>query len=338
LLYQDQHTEPKTRVLLEKQFVSISREAMRTMFKFSPRQSPASPLDSDGCLRAAELLWQTPFIDFLDLQHQELAALKDRPAAVVLAAAIPNSALRTKLRPTLSRHWAEGPSVLRTAIAADGLSAEPGFLTVLKSVVHENQTGDSPRLRHVNLNKKPSNPQQTSEERHQSALTEDWNKLTEDLVRNICGCCHKAALDRIADAYREGSSPPTESFPDDTPVKPHPQGKVMAVFRFDWPGKYGPRLPQSAEEAMRVGYVRIEQRAKLDRLPTYYRRQMQPAIEHPTTNCLWLDGLKEMKKEGRLQSVDVLISRPNAKVSLPANEEQELTVEILVVETPHLGK
>ena len=105
LIYQSEQTDNATRAKLEKQFASTGREALQTFLGF-PAQQPANPQPApDWHYSVGAVLWVPPFTDFLNLQHQALTALTERPASVALAAAIPSNAMRANFRRTLSRHW-----------------------------------------------------------------------------------------------------------------------------------------------------------------------------------------------------------------------------------------
>ena len=114
LIYQSELADSATRAALEKQFLETSSEVLRTFLGFTPRQA-APPPRPDWQYRVGEQLWGPPLTDFLALEHQALATLGDGPAMVALGATIPNDAVRSKLRRTLSRHWSEGPQAIRGA-------------------------------------------------------------------------------------------------------------------------------------------------------------------------------------------------------------------------------
>lgn len=216
-------------------------------------------------------------------------------------------------------------------VADKGL-VELGLLAVLKSLARENRAKSPQPARPARPIKQSYDPEQDSEERPKSASETDWNKLAEDLVRDYCRRCHMAALARAAAAFRSGAAPSTGPHAADSPIPPYPNGTVASVYRFDWPGEQGTRLPQLADDVLHVYYLRIEDRTKPARLASYYRRQVKSCIERPLPDGLWLDGLNEIKKEDLLRSIDVLITRAKTGASPPAGEEQELTVEILSIE------
>jgi hypothetical protein len=336
LIYQSEQTDNATRAKLERQFASAGREALETFLGF-PAQQPANPPPApDWHYSVGAILWGPPFTDFLNLQHQAMTALTERPASVSLAAAIPSNAMRANFQRTLSRHWPEGPQAIRAMCAADKGLVEPGFLAVLKSLARENRAKSPQPLRPAKPSKQSYDAEQDSEERPKSMSESDWNKLIEDLVRDYCRRCHMAALARAAAAYRTGAVPSLDVRAADSPVGLYPNSTVNAAYRFDWPDEHASRLPQLADDVLRVYYLRIEERTKPARLATYYRRQVKSCIEHPLSDGLWLDVLTEMKKEDRTRSIDVLITRAKTGATPSANEEQELTVEILSIEISKL--
>ncbi len=336
LIYQSEQTDNATRAKLEKQFASTGRDALEAFLGF-PAQQPANPPPApDWHFSVGAVLWGPPFTDILNLQQQALTALTERPASVSLAAAIPSNAMRTNFQRTVSRHWQEGPQAIRAMGVADKGLVEPGFLAVLKSLARENRARSSQPLRPAKPIKQSLDAEQDSDERMKSTSETDWNKLIEELVRDYCRRCHMAALARAAAAYRNGVVPSLEVRAADSPVPPYPNSTVNAAYRFDWPDEHVSRLPQLADDILQVYYLRIEERTKPARLATYYRRQVKSCIEHPLPDGLWLDGLTEMKKEDRTRSIDVLITRAKTGATPPANEEQELTVEILCIEVAKL--
>jgi hypothetical protein len=116
------------------------------------------------------------------------------------------------------------------------------------------------------------------------------------------------------------------------PLPPQPGSAVCAAYHVDWPGKHAGHLPQLADNVWTLDYQRIEQRAKPSRPATYYRRQLKHCIEHALPDGMWLDGLSERSGEEGVQSVDVLITHAGAAAGPPADEEQELTIQILSVD------
>jgi hypothetical protein len=332
LLYQNDKADAPTRLVLEKQFVAKSREALSIYLGFNKQQPAALSLTTDSLYSVGTLLWDSPFIDFLDLQHQALTTLAQRPTAVTLAVLIPNNTMRADLRRTLSRHWSEGPKAIRTLPAADYPLAEPGFITVLKSLIRENRVRSSPQLRSAKAARPNFDLEYNSAEPPKSSPDTDWPKLLEELVRDYCRRGHMASLARSAAAYRSGASSSHESRKSDSSIPLLPGCEIIAAHSIDWPGEYVSHLPNMAGNDLSLNYQRIEKRMKLSKPLIYYRRQVKSCIERPIPDGLWLDGFVELKGEERLRSVDILITCPTNSTIKSATEEQELTVEILSVE------
>ncbi len=115
LLYQSASADAAMRTALEKQLAAASTAALQALLGLAEGPAEAAPPPPRACYRVAGQLWGPPLTDFLDVQHRALGAMAERPAAIVLALTIPNQALRSRLRRTLSRHWSEGPQALRAA-------------------------------------------------------------------------------------------------------------------------------------------------------------------------------------------------------------------------------
>jgi len=336
LFYQSDKTDVLTRLTLEKQFIASSREALRVFLGFNAQQPTTLPPTPDWLDCIGTKLWDSPFIDFLDLQHQALTTLAQRPSAVALAVLIPNNTMRADLRRTLSRHWFEGPKAIRTLPAADYPLAEPGFITVLKSLIRENRVRSSPQLRSAKPARLNLDTERNSDEPPKSSSDTDWNTLLEELVRDYCRRSHMASLARSAAAYRDGAASSHECRKTDSPIPPLPGCEVSAAYSIDWPGEYVSHLPNMAGNALSLNYQRIEKRMKLSKPLIYYRHQVKSCIERPIPDGLWLDGFVELKGEEHLRSVDVLITCPTNSTLKSATEEQELTIEILSIEVRKL--
>jgi flagellar biosynthesis GTPase FlhF len=329
LIYQDESADAATRAALEKQFAAASAESLRTFLRYAAVQPAAPSPAPDWPCRVAGQLWGPSFAGFLDLQHRGFLKLSDRPSAVVLAATIPSSAMRTSLRRTLARHWPEGPQSLRAAGPEGAGLVEPGLIVVLKSVDRENghEKPSMPAGKRPKLAKPASGPEQRPDL---------WGKLTEELVLDYCRRSHLAALARAAAAHRAGAATSSDPRTAEPPVSLYPDSVVSAAYRFEWPGEHASKLPELAGETLRLDYLRIEERGKPGRLLTHYRRQLKPCIERSLPDGLWLDGLVEGVGEDRARSIDVLIARAAAGPISDADDEQELTIEILSIEVRKL--
>ena len=131
------------------------------------------------------------------------------------------------------------------------------------------------------------------------------------------------------------------------PLKPG--SVVREAYHVDWPGLHAGHLrqeaddadflaalhvnsahrPQAADDAWQLDYVRIEERTSASGSESYYRRQLTNCVVHSLPNGVWLDGFSERSGKGGVQTVDVVITRAGAAGGPPADEEQELTIQIL---------
>jgi hypothetical protein len=331
-LYQSDKADAATRLALEKQFIASSREALRISLGFGTPQSAPSPPTPDWLSCVGRQLWDSPFVDFLDLQHRALTTLAQRPTVVALAMLIPNKIMRADLQRTLSRHWPEGPKAIRTLAAANYPLAEPGFITVLKTLTRENQVKSWPQWRLPKSVRSSYNPEGKPAAQRKTSSDEDWNKLLGELVQDYCRRSHMASLARLAAAYRDGAATLPENRVTDSPIPLLPGCEISAAYSIDWPGEHVSRLPNMAGNDLSLNYQRIEKRMKPSKPLTYYRLHVKSSIERPIPNGLWLDGFVDLKGEERLRSVDVLITCPANSTYQSASEEQELTVEILCIE------
>ncbi len=331
-LYQSESITPALRTALEKQFVAASNQTLQAFLELTAGTAPAAPPTPDWHYRVGGLLWGPPLTTFLDVEHRALKTLGDNSGAVALALTIPNDAVRSNLRRTLSRHWSEGPGVVRAAGAPGVLLVEPGLLATLKSLVRQNQRAKvSAAASHTRPSKHShaGGPRPRNGEAPRTGPDSAWDKLTQDLVLDYCRRCHAAVLKRAAFQISNSASHETSV----TPLLPPPPGSaICAAYHAEWPGEHAGRLPQLADNVWKLDYQRIEERAKPSRPATYYRRQLKRCIEHSLPDGTWLDGLIEGGREEGVLSIDVLITHAGAAAGPPADEEQELTIQILSVD------
>ncbi len=334
MVYQGPVTDAATRGTLEKQWAASCADALRMFLGFASRQPGAAPLPPDWHEQVAARLWDPRLAAFLDLEHQAMVKLADRPSAIALAAAIPTTAMRTRLRRTLVRHWHEGPQTIRAACLTANGQTEPGFLAVLKSAAAENWGGKPVRPR---TGRPGPDAETRTGDRERSRPGDEWTRLIGEIVRDYCRRCHLAALAEAAAARKGGTAAPRDRATPDAALPLHPGAAVRAENHVDWPGALGARLPQLAGDGWRLDYVRIEERTRLAKPLAYYRRQLKSASERALVDGLWLDGWSEPVGEGRARSIDVLMTLGRPSPYPPLDEDQLWTFEILSVEVPKLG-
>ncbi len=153
---------------------------------------------------------------------------------------------------------------------------------------------------------------------------------------------HTSGAQGTAGQASSGTRPPVA-----VPLKPG--SVVREAYHVDWPGIHAEHLrpdandadflsalhvnathrPQAADDAWQLDYVRIEERTSASGSESYYRRQLTNCVVHSLPNGVWLDGFSERSEKGGVQTVDVVITRAGAAGGPPADEEQELTIQIL---------
>jgi hypothetical protein len=236
--------------------------------------------------------------------------------------------MRADLRRTLARHWPEGPKAICPPTSADCLAGEPGFITVLKSLVRENRPHSTQKPRVPKLTQKSDAP--SDDESRPNSPDAAWCAFLQQLVRDYCRRCHAASLARAAAVYREGAAVTAENRTD-SPLPPLPGCEVVAAHQFCWPGN-GATDGTAAENEVSLRYQRFEKRMKSSKPLLNYRRQLDSCVERSMIDGIWLDGFRDRKNADHAQSVDVLITWPKTRDGKPSADEQELTVEVLCVE------
>jgi hypothetical protein len=360
LLYQSDLVAAEARGLIERHFVESSSDALAFFLgirfgepigvggqhaaisgiKAGPRyRAPPKPADPQWPYLVAQRLWSQEFSNVLDVRLTGINSLDEGAQVCLLAATVPTDAVRARLQRTLERHWADGPAPLRNAGLGQRIVFEPGFVPVFKAAHRKTfekpklPTAPTPKLRRTGIRPLAK----TSEKDLDEGLEKDWLKAEEDLLRGFCQRLRAAAL---AEAVRTKRQPrdrgPTL---DHFPLELHTDAAVVASFASDWPGTLRDHaLAGVPLETMRVRYVRIEEKARVDRLVVHYRRQLLKTVQVRTrANGMWLDSLHVDRATGSRQSIDLLITRSQTDSKRPRDELQELTTEILVVELPRSG-
>ena len=343
VLYQNCRSDRKIQQWLEASFVVQSGGAMSRLLGVpAPKQREAAAAKNPPAAdpyRLAEQFWSPELAAAIERRLRTLEAFSDDSRLVALAGTLPSPAVRTALLRTLQRHWDEGPKGLESLVAADGPAIEPGFLLLVKMLPRKDAggpaAGKDPRARDANRAVPgPSRRKWRSCEPPSNAKSKPrkngWSS-PKALVRTLCERFYAAARAKPnSDRMAEGTAD------DRFPVKLHPNADVVAVYRLDWPEELDGKI--AAAPFLRVRYVRIEQKARPDRLLAYYRRQLPDCEEHVGPDAAWLDSLAADKDQAGARSVDVLLAKSSAAAPGLSDQEQELTVSILTVECEGIAK
>jgi len=316
IFYQSNRLKEKAAESLEEQFSLQSTTVLGQLLGLPSRKDRQAAFDAAAASdpdRAAGLLWSRDLTAVVAARLQMVEGLTQGQGLLRLAAAIPSQPMRVAMLQTLDKHWEEGPRGLETLLSSDGALQEPGFLLVVKKLPRK----DPPKSARIAAG---------DAKRRQDDVAQQWMTFSENLVRKMCQRFCAAALALSAEG--------THTDPDaaDLPLTPPSNAKITASYRVDWPEGLTGKPAGLAVSPLRVRYLRVEQRARPVRLLAYYRSQLSNCSEHSNQYGFWLDAFTTDKQRGAVRSVDVLITKRNKDVPIVAGEEQQLTVEVLVVE------
>ena len=126
--------------------------------------------------------------------------------------------------------------------------------------------------------------------------------------------------------------PDSEDAAADFPIKLPPNAAIAASHHAEWPHNLPAALGKLRMQPLRVYYVRIERKARPDKILAYFRRQLPSAARHVTEHGVWVNDFSTEKRKGHLRSVNVFISKPNKDADMPLDQEQQVIVDLLAVE------
>jgi hypothetical protein len=331
VFYRSNRLNDKARACLEEQLARQSTAALRGLLGLAQRKerqagAEAAPMAIDAD-RAAELLWDADFAAAVAARLRTVEGLAQGQRLLRLAAVVPSQPLRIAMLQTLSRHWEEGPRALEPLSAPDGLLQEPGLLLVVKKLLRKELP---PASRSA---KKASNAASSRDARQrQDGIAQQWMTYSENLIRVTCQRFREASL--TADPAGKSA----DAVAGDLPFKPSPNAEITASYRADWPEGLAGTRAAKVVSPLRIRYLRFEQKTRPVRLLAYYRGQLSNCVEGGNRFGLWLDALMTDRERGAVRSVDVLITRRAKDIPIVPNEEQQLTVEILLVEVENADR
>jgi hypothetical protein len=165
---------------------------------------------------------------------------------------------------------------------------------------------------------------------------EPWLQAEEALLRGLCQRFLTAGLAQARARRATASEGEDEAAEPPPPVVLHPRAAVLAAYQIQWPGVYRDKLAGETLDAMEVSYVRTEDQGRLRTVQGHYERNLKPHQLHPLADGVRIEALQVAAKDGRIRSIDVLVTRANPKADRPLDEPEQLTVEILSVAIPAL--
>ncbi len=338
VLYRAARLPQNQLVQFESHFAAWSRRALSRWLELPPEgDEPA--LDASQAVAAARLLWGDEFFSILDLRHRSIGALAEAPTLLALSATIPTDAMRKRLMRTLDRHYLDGPGVLRQATLAGGGVFDPALSLTVREVIRDN-TRSSARPAVRPTAGRPTQPVTAS----RSPPNDEWETFVADLVRQQCRRYFQAGLAQMAAQRSRGvqAAAATRERPSDVqavqqlswPFPLHAGVETLVQYRIDRetisPSQRGPEAP------LRLCYLRMEEKGRPSRPLSHYRRQLRNLTERRYSGGYWLFGRIDAEA-GKVCFVDLFVLPAKAGIELAPEDEQQLTVELLAIQTTDLS-
>jgi hypothetical protein len=335
-IYRSDRVPDRGKEPLERQFAEQSRGELRRLLGCVPPDQlhPASDgVDATGgSYRAAELLWDPSFVRLVEMRLRAAEGSEQGLRLFWLACTIPNSAMRATVLQSMEQYWDEGPKRVEPLAASEESLPEPGFLLLVKQLPRkevraaaaavDSNAGEGGGVSRLPAGKAAKFAAARQAKDRQDRIGQQWLGLCERLAQTMCRQFRTAALGR----------PDAEQVPADFPVKLPPNMAVAAAHHAEWSEEFPRSLGKLHLPPLRVYYVRIERKARPDKVAAYFRHQLPSAVRHVSDHGVWFDDFNLDKRRGNMRSVDVFIGKPNKDVGIVLDQEQQVTLELLVVE------
>ena len=286
--------------------------------------------------RTAELLWAADFAAAVGERLRVTEGSGRGDLLQSLAWTIPSPAARAVEFQLLEKYWEEGPKRLQPAIASDDSLPEPGFLLLVKRLprkdIHRAPANNSASDRGAagwssgSKRAKSAAAQQVKDRQNQAA--QQWLVFSRKLAQAMCRQMWTAAAARAGVAAKSD----LEKTQSELAIKLPANADIVASHHVEWPEGLDGAMAWLRQAPLRVCYVRIERKARPDKLLAYYRRQLPSGSQHADEHGVWLDEFSFDRKKGTTRSVDVFIATLSKDVDLALDQEQQMIVEILAVE------
>jgi hypothetical protein len=339
VLYRSERLADSSKQLLERQFAAQSRAALRGLLGFPLPKSFTPQSDavtaSNDPRHAAKLLWADEFTTVVEGRLRAAEGTSRGAQLLSLTCTFPRAATRATVLQSLEKYWEEGPKRFDALIATDESLPEPGFLLAVKQLPRKEarpaSPGGAPSERtgsRTSAAKAAKSAAARKVKERQDHAAQQWLAYSENLAQAMCRQFWAAAIARRESLARPESDAP----PSDVPVKIPANASIVASHDVRWPEDCGKDLEGLSLVPLRVHYVRMERKARPDKVAGYFRRQMPAAAQHINDHSVWLDEFAIDKKTGRARSVDVFVSKPNKDVGIVLDQEQQVIVEILTIE------
>ena len=334
VLYRSARLPQDRSLMFESHFVGWSRRALSHWLEL-PAEGTEATLDSEQAAAVARLLWSDDLFPILELRHRSIGALSEAPTLLALSVTIPTVAMRKRLVRTLDRHYADGPGVLRQATLSSGGVFDPALSLLVREVIRDN-TRSSARTAARPTAGRPTQPAAAPR-----APTGDvWEALVADLLRQQCRRYYQAGMARLAAQRSQAmqTAAPAHERPGDDlsakkPWRPftlHTGAEALVQYEID--RETASQSPRGPEAPLRLCYLRFEEKGKPSRPLASYRRQFRQLTEVRHAGGYWLFGRIDAEA-GKVCYVDLFVLPAKAGVVLSPEEEQQLTIELLAIQT-----
>ena len=340
ILYQSDRLDQATHDRLEAWIVAYSSSALRCLSDIpsppQPKGTLTKTIPATDSYRLAQRLWSSDVAAVIGRRLEAVESLDKASPLVALASTLPQATVRAALLRTLERHWDEGPRGLTMLRATEDVTAEPGFVALVKLLRREDYAELLPGRDMPGHNGNRRSPARLGAKKtadlqkikqHEDQAGQQWMQFSQDTVRAVCRRLYAAAW---AERNARNGAEPTE---DDAelPFELNAGARVVAAYHRNWPEDLGGKI--DAAPRLRVRFVRVEQKAAPLRVVAYYRRQFPGALEHALDGGgRWIDSILVDKQRACTRSVDVLVAKASKSALGLPNQEMELTVDILTVE------
>ncbi|MBN2473923.1 MAG: hypothetical protein JXB62_04915 [Pirellulales bacterium] len=279
--------------------------------------------------RLAGQLWNAQWVAEVERRLAALESLEGQKELLGLAGTIPADSTRSIMLQVMQKYFDDGPKHVEATGLSKDLVGDPGLVALTKLLMRDSASS-------ANIRSKELRDQfmQTSE---------SWKGFSDGLVETWCERLQAAAQAR-ADGQPNPPKPAAEAA-GAMPIAVHADADVKAIYHAVWPDDLAGKLSGVSPDPMQLHYVRLEGKAQYKITVGFYRRQVKPRARdaRQIQNVDWLESLRTNAQTGRLSSIDVRITRTEAKDTSSTTtstarkgadeiELEDLIIEVLAVE------
>jgi hypothetical protein len=352
VLYAGRNCDLETRRKLEKQFTPYGKDALlETLGRASGGETSTDGRSmSERTVQIGTELWEPDFAKVVAQRVREVDNLAAERELMAMATALPLHEVRRETALLLKRRWSTGAKAWEKDHADVTKFLDPGLLIAVKAVpredalVHRSSLGDKaekPKLVESN------NPEVQRFQAEKKAK-EEWMVATENLVKAInerLRSASQGALSGVtATTNLTSSDCGAQATPTDDedsvasrgglPLRLPPAAQVISEYHLEWPRQWPAQLSAVAAPELVVHYVRMEHEERVASVQGFYRRQLKKPESRLIKQGNWLESVERMADEGRVRSVDVMITRPTEAPPRDRTVKEPLVIDVLWIETP----